>query len=301
MSLLSKLFTKKSSDKKEGREEIFPPPSGSPIIETTTQDNGSREEAESFPPPSGDPVIEVETTTQDGGSEKKWTGFHSPEEEYLVMPRQGDKEELLIELNDGDAWIHTKERRDVDAPEPCGFRFRNVIVSTKDTIDTETGELINHQSDIIPDINSFAKMAKDWKDLDFFLEAAGKQIPQFPMGKAFLYINNLKYLPSRKIEDLTYNPFCDHDYDARITVEPLTKTGKAKKFPISTWIEVSWEEPFDEWFGKKEEAESERIYLISHYLKDGRIGKGRINLDINHQHYEMEFALDTKSETYYIK
>lgn len=229
-----------------------------------------------------------------------WSGIHSPEEEYMVMAR-GDKEKTLFDHGDGYGNLWTKERRDVEAPEPCGFDFKNVIVNTNDGVDLETGEMGDNPPFITPDLNNFAKIANDWKDLKFFWEAIEKQVPRFPMSKVLFYINNLKFLPTRKTEIFDNNVFQDHDYTAYLVVEPLTKTGKVKKFPVRTLVDVSWHEPFDDWYGKKDQPGRESIRLSSYYLKDGRIGKGEINIWIDHDAYILDFALDTKNEEYYIK
>lgn len=252
--------------------------------------------------PSAPPISPSDRRkTSQGEQEREWTGFRSPEEEYIQM-RQGDKEKSLVDFGNGFGSFSTKERRGIEVQEPCGFRFNDAIVNTNEGVNLETGEIGGNSPFITPDLNNFAKMINDWKDLDFFWEAVGKKIPQFPMSKVLFYINNLKFLPTRKTDLLgDNNIFRDHDYTSHIVVEPLTKTGKVKKFPIRTMIGVTWNEPFDDWYGKKDQGGRESIHLSSYYLKDGRIGKGEINIWIDQDAYIMDFALDTKNDEYYVK
>lgn len=275
------LFSRK---KKQNRESIMPPP----------PDPSTRVE---LVPPAPDPATLIAPAEEE--VEQEWTGFSSPEEEYIKMS-WGGKEKSLVDYEDGFGHLSTKERKDLEVLEPCGFRFKNVIVNTSDPVDLETGEIREGNPFITPDVNNFAKMVNDWKELKRFLDAVGSWVPQYPASRVLFYIDNFKLLPLRKTDLVSNNIFRDHNYTAFISVEPPTKTGKAKKFPIKTFIDISWEEDFEDWYGKKDQPESENITFRAYYLKDGTIGKGEIVYWRNKVSYVLYFALD-KDDGYYIK
>lgn len=231
---------------------------------------------------------------------KKWTATLSPEEEYSLF-ETGNIEQKLIDYENGYGNYSTKERKDIAAPEPCGFQFNNAIVQTHDSVDFETGELSNNPLFVTPDLNNLSKIMDDWIALTPFWESVATYIPDFPMNKVLYYIKNLHQLPHRNNSSYPNNIFRDYDYCAHIAIEPLTKTGKVKKHPIQTTIQIAWSQTFDEWYGKAERAQEERLFLLSHYQKDGKIGKGKINYSFNQTIFILDFSFDSKSEEYFVK
>lgn len=231
---------------------------------------------------------------------RKWTATLSPEEEYSLF-ETGNIEQKLIDYENGFGNYSTKERKDITAPEPCGFQFKSAIVQTNDSVDFETGELSNNPLFITPDSNNLLKMMNNWIELTPFWESVATYIPAFPMNKVLHYIKNLRQLPYRKDSSCPDNIFRDYDYCSHITIEPLTKTGKVKKYPIQTTIQIAWSQTFDEWYGKAEQAQEERLFLLSYYQKDGKIGKGTINYSFDQTIYILDFFFDSKSEEYFVK
>lgn len=235
---------------------------------------------------------------------RKWDFDISPEEEYLtVLP--GEKDEKLIDNGAGECLLLTREHKSIEVPAACGFMFNNVIVHTTAKIDRSTGEVGDSPLLVVPYTHNLTKMMNDWRDLNFFWEFVHNSVPEFPMEGTLSYINNLGQLLHRNDETYPNNFFRDFDYKAQMLIEPLTETGRIKKYPITTSIIIQWDEPIEEWLesGETELRNAQRIHvhLESSYLENGRVGKGMIVLNVNGVHFRLKFAYDAKEECYYIK
>lgn len=303
-SRIAKAFRSPEPEKKPVNPDDYLPKPFDPVAyeavsgdyDPSSYDDAIKEHFSEFGPESPVVIGDSELVKQD----EEWFWKNTPEQCYSTFS-PGDSKQKMFDHHDGTGMLATAERTTFDVVEPCGFDFSDAVVRRNNTVDFETGEVVEFHPFIIPSSANFDKMIADWKTLTPLLVEAEQVAPSFPAAEILCYIENLHQLPSGGRNAPSDNVFLDWDYKATISVEPPTKTGKVKRYPIKTGIDMSWYEPFNEWHEKKPESDKKTLYLDGYYMKDGVIGKGKITFWKNRTPYVLEFARDTKTGERFIK
>lgn len=179
--------------------------------------------------------------------------------------------------------VRVRRRVTLDVVESCGFCFDNVVIQSSSITDVSTGE-IRHQSMIVlPDGENLDRIFMEIANLDSLNKSITDLYSEWNSGHVE---RMLEYAARHKDSIISEKSSSARYVSATITVEPLTPTGKIKKYPVHACLLVTAYAP-DKYFNKKEDDYSDvpsnitsksTVDWVLYFTRDGRVGKGRINV-----------------------
>lgn len=180
----------------------------------------------------------------------------------------------------------------IDVLEPCDFNFDNIRRLGSVVADSITGEVENDKRVILLSHRNKEKFIADLMDLDDVFRYAIDNFPEFPAPSEF--VEKLDYYG----EEGRYS-----DYECMISTDikimPLTKSGKAKKYPIHVFadviIPISFEDVVERRNGEVRYKKQNSMILHCDYMKDGSIGRGELIIWKEHEAYRL-FFIKEKSQ-----
>lgn len=186
--------------------------------------------------------------------------------------------------------INTRERVDLSVIEPCGFSFSDVILQTNRVVDVETGEIRGEGNIVLSDEDdvNYKKFLNDWSAVSPYLNTLVEYVSAWPADEVNRMTHILPCFNESKWDD-------NHSHCNRtILVEGLTPTGKAKKYPVIFTSTLTIFHSLN-----VRERRKDTISIQGFYLKDGTIGKGKINIWVGHNGHLCEF--EKSASGYYPK
>lgn len=172
----------------------------------------------------------------------------------------------------------------LDPPENCGFDFANVYVEKERHIDRDTGELFKETTDVLLSGTNLKKVIRDISEIgivvDYFMDSADRQ-----------------WIPVSFFDDYLMSFSAPGQYgtvnlEASISIEPLTKTYRPKKYPVIAEVSIYDRSNFKTSLiantdGSTRLNETDRgnenLLVRMQYLKDGTVGKARFIVWRNHR------------------
>lgn len=175
--------------------------------------------------------------------------------------------------------VNKVETTDVKAPASCGFDFHDVRLFTGSFLWADTGEVIDSQQVVIMTGPNLVKAYSDWIELlPLVNESAVRRYGMW--DEAFV--------------TAAWRDLCGRErgwgddgkrVETNLCIEPLTPTGKVKKFPLESSLLIEWSTvgekvcrsgDFDyDWEHGKQGNHA--LNLKANYLRDGTIGKGWVD------------------------
>ncbi len=194
----------------------------------------------------------------------------------------------FITVSDSFADVRKRERKSIDVPASCGFFFEDVIVQQSSLADIETGELKHQSYIVIPDGSNLTKIVESVIGLIPFNDEIAEMCPRWSAGSVKRVINFIAaHEPAINREENS-----EWNITATMTVEPLTTTGRIKKYPICSSIVATLWAVTD--MPRTDSAAGSRVNadMTLYFNQDGDIGKGHISLWLEHDNIRSEFGSD---------
>lgn len=175
--------------------------------------------------------------------------------------------------------VSKMETTDVEVPALCGFDFHDVRLLTGSFLRADTGEVIDSQRVVIMTGSNLVRAYSDWVGLlPRVNELAAETYGMWDEAFVAAAWRDLCGREKGRGDD-------GKQVETTLCIEPLTPTGKVKKFPLEANLIISWSTIGEKVFRSDDydydyehgEQGNHGLHLKANYLRDGTIGKGWVD------------------------